>query len=119
MKGPGLTLAILLSGLATSAIAQPANPPATGVYECFGVGVSSGPTIGLIDASTYRSRNGQTGHYSFNPANLELTLTSGPLAGVRYRMQLPYRNLRVLDGETITTLNCPRNSAKDPNHLPW
>lgn len=81
------------AGTTTSATAAvPAGPPPLGVYECDAptsvsgmiMGApSTGFMFGLTSRATYRDFDGGRGSYRY--AGTTLTMTTGPLKGVRYR----------------------------------
>lgn len=116
-----LPLALLASA---SAAAQSWPPPPVGVYGCFGQHGPAAPIMfGLLDARTYANFDGKTGRYSYDLASGLLTLTDGPLGGVKYqRVGAPEHNpsFRMLDAKgALTSYACPKEGTKDPRKHPW
>ena len=100
---------------AAPAPALPAGAPGTGgapqpgVYACYG---QRGPALpaqfGIIDGRTYANFDAETGRYVL--ANGILTMTTGPMAGFRYRhtRSTPTDVFRLLDENgAFTAYNCP------------
>jgi hypothetical protein len=93
-----------------------------GVYDCYGPSLAAGPNIdislhagqfGVLSPGKYMSRNGKTGHFKFD--GLTLTMTDGPLKGIRYQKVPDFWSFRILreTGE-MGPFSCPRVTAKDP-----
>ena len=83
--------------------------PQPGVYACYG---QRGPALpaqfGIIDGRTYANFDAETGRYVL--ANGILTMTTGPMAGFRYRhtRSTPTDVFRLLDENgAFTAYNCP------------
>ena len=122
-----LVIAVLMAPVLAQAqqpSPQPMPPPPVGVYSCFGqYGIAPPMTFGLLDAETYADFDGKTGSYVYDSASGVLTLTTGGLAGTKYRRTGKPDDrpaFRMLDAKgQLTAYMCPRDDKKDPRIHPW
>jgi hypothetical protein len=79
--------------------------------------------FGLLDQLTYATFDRETGRHNYNMATGLLTMTDGPMAGVKYqRVGDPSHNpaFRFLnDRGELTAYTCPKDGNKDPRKHPW
>jgi hypothetical protein len=96
------------------------KPPTGVVYGCYNSS-TSGPSFTLVDGSTYKSRQGGSGNYSFDAKSGVLTMLTGPYQGIRYLKETKEFSFRVLRDKSMemTSTGCPINVGKDPNKRPW
>lgn len=122
-----LVIAVLMAPVFAQAqqpSTQPMPPPPVGVYSCYGqYGIAPSMTFGLLDAETYADFDGNTGLYTYDSASGVLTLTTGGLAGTKYRRTGKPDDrpaFRMLDAKgQLTAYMCPRDDKKDPRKHPW
>jgi hypothetical protein len=117
-------LALPAAALAQQPSTTPMPPPPTGVYACFGqYGPAFPAMFGLLDARTYSDYDGKTGNYTYDRATGVLTMTTGGLAGTKYRRTGRPEDrpaFRMLDAKgQLTAYMCPREDNKDPRKRPW
>lgn len=93
-----------------------------GVYDCQSpqLGIRADVMIGLVDGSRYRHFDGGEGRYRYDPATAVLTVTSGPIKGIRYR-RVADTALSVMEsrGESSTSTSCALNTGKRVDKRPW
>ena len=106
-----LSAMLLVGAAAQLSVAAPAASPGPrpGVYACYGqYGLSIPMQFGIVDAATYKSYDGKRGRYAL--VGDVLTMTSGPLAGIKYKRTAsqPKDVFRMLDQRgALTAYNCP------------
>jgi hypothetical protein len=115
-----LSRVVLCSAALASTAALAQNPPTGVVYGCYSSS-ASGPSFTLVDGSTYKSRQGASGHYKYDGGSGVLTILDGPYKDIRYLKVSSAFSFRVLRGDTMemSTISCPVNVGKDPNKRPW
>lgn len=106
---PTATQAPAAAPAPTAGVLVTGRGPQPGVYACYG---QRGPALpaqfGIIDGRTYANFDAETGRYVL--ANGILTMTTGPMAGFRYRhtQSTPTDVFRMLDDNgAFTAYNCP------------
>jgi hypothetical protein len=111
---------ILFAAVATTPTAFAQNPPTGVVFGCYN-SYTTGPSFTLVNGTTYQSRQGASGKYSYDATSGVLTMLTGPYEGIRYLKEDKAFSFRVLRDNTMTmtSTGCPVNVGKDPNKRPW